>query len=201
MKRGSRRSGPAMGLDIVQTAGPQRSKVAVLRQQEKSSVIGSDDPVRAIAALCGIRLSPRPQPKAPPQPADPSPNAEASSEPVEVVDHGPGVRLTGFVYFVREQGRGPVKVGWAKDVQSRVRDLQIAHSAPLVVLAFVAAERRLEGYIHSALSDHRIRGEWFAPDAPTMSWVEWAAGMREAPLGYEDGPGRAEIDYLTGRIP
>ena len=71
----------------------------------------------------------------------------------------------GYVYIVQAGGhRRPVKVGHAKSVRGRLRDLQISNHAELVLLMAIECNNapRLERDIHAVLADSRLRGEWFA---------------------------------------
>lgn len=66
----------------------------------------------------------------------------------------------GSVYFVSADDRR-VKIGVARDVQSRVASLQTGCPDPLVVLGTFPGGALLERAIHAALKTEWIRGEWF----------------------------------------
>ncbi|WP_093803999.1 GIY-YIG nuclease family protein [Streptomyces sp. Wb2n-11] len=69
-----------------------------------------------------------------------------------------------FVYLVGIVPGPPipyVKIGYARDVWSRLGELQCGNPFELRVLSFLPGGREVEGSIHCALAAHRVRGEWF----------------------------------------
>lgn len=70
------------------------------------------------------------------------------------------------VYFIRERGTQNVKIGVAKDVNARLKDLQTGNANQLEIIntiLFPTEEDayRVENLLHKKyISDH-IRGEWF----------------------------------------
>lgn len=80
----------------------------------------------------------------------------------------------GVVYFIQSVGGGPVKIGWSKQVTSRLRGLQTGHAERLTILAVLPATKETERSIHRALPSHRLHGEWFAPSVEVLALVEWA---------------------------
>ena len=83
--------------------------------------------------------------------------SETPSEGAMEVDH---------LYLLRYPwGESPIKVGRAKDVDARVRQLERGHNFKLQQLAIFPGQGRLERRVHTLLSDHRAtdgRGqEWF----------------------------------------
>lgn len=69
----------------------------------------------------------------------------------------------GVVYFVGASVSGPVKIGFTTDrtVESRLANLQTGSHEEWVVLGQVDAGPTVERAIHSLLSSHSVRGEWF----------------------------------------
>lgn len=68
------------------------------------------------------------------------------------------------VYFIQADRGGPIKIGVAKDVEARLRDLQVGNPFELRVVGQIPnAGQALERRLHSLLERHRIRGEWFWP--------------------------------------
>ena len=66
------------------------------------------------------------------------------------------------VYFARAVGL--VKIGWAKNVQARLRELQTGCPVDLHLLATTPGERTDERSYHRRFCDFRARGEWFRGD-------------------------------------
>lgn len=68
-----------------------------------------------------------------------------------------------FVYAIREQDTGHLKLGISKDPEERLRQLQIANSSRLEIVAIRPAPNRFsdEAAIHKLAGQYRIHGEWF----------------------------------------
>lgn len=77
---------------------------------------------------------------------------EDSDEPVE------------GVYLIRARNSGFVKVGWSKNVYSRLATMQTGSSEELELIDVLQVGRTMEQTIHEANSDLRVRGEWFKPE-------------------------------------
>jgi len=70
----------------------------------------------------------------------------------------------GFVYLIRSEKGGPVKIGWARDPDKRCSDLQTAHPYRLAVIARFPGSLKLERELHERFAAVRIPGgEWFEP--------------------------------------
>lgn len=63
------------------------------------------------------------------------------------------------VYFAKRGKR--IKIGVAKNVQSRLRQLKTASAAPIKLIASLSGGFPLERSIHRRLEAQRISGEWF----------------------------------------
>jgi hypothetical protein len=72
----------------------------------------------------------------------------------------------GYIYFMQGQNGGPVKIGFTKSVETRIKEIQTGHPDTLVCLDFFPGNMEMESLIHKDLSKYRIRpnGEWFKPD-------------------------------------
>lgn len=69
-------------------------------------------------------------------------------------------RSEGWVYFI-SSGQGAIKIGWAKDPDKRLRQLQIGTPKPLRLVGVIAGSQMVERLIHKDLALARLRGEWF----------------------------------------
>ena len=76
------------------------------------------------------------------------------------------------VYFIRNSESGHIKIGTSEDPEGRLGQLQSAHSAALELIAVVSGDASHEAIIHEWLSDYRIRGEWFRPEADLLAAIE-----------------------------
>ena len=74
--------------------------------------------------------------------------------------HGTGDRTRDeFVYLITD---GPlVKIGYSKDVDRRLRDLQTSTGHNLSVTAYMKGTRQDEKALHRRFKAHRAKGEWF----------------------------------------
>ncbi len=70
-------------------------------------------------------------------------------------------------YFIQNRRNGYVKVGVSKSVYCRERTLQ-AQEPEIELIGYFSTGIDLENYIHSAWSDHRLRGEWFDVSKPQL---------------------------------
>ena len=81
----------------------------------------------------------------------------------------------GFVYFIEAIGLKKIKVGYSKDVESRLRQLQTAMPFEMRILASVPGTIALESEIHRLFAKTRVRGEWFED---TEKLREYIAAIR-----------------------
>lgn len=72
------------------------------------------------------------------------------------------------IYFIRAGDAGPVKIGWAKDVEARRAQLQVSHAEPLVVIRTIEGTRKTERWLHDRYDAGRQVGEWFQFDADML---------------------------------
>jgi hypothetical protein len=81
-------------------------------------------------------------------------------------------KYASFVYVVQNGERGPVKIGAAGSVLSRLIQLQIGNPVELIVPAVVmcGARHQIELAAHGLLEKHWVRGEWF--DVSPLEAVE-----------------------------
>ena len=83
-----------------------------------------------------------------------------------------------MIYFV-QAGDGHIKIGFAKDVPSRLAELQTAHVVPLTLLAHVVGDRLQEAALHRRFAAGRVRGEWFRSSPELLAFI---AAPAPAPL-------------------
>lgn len=79
-----------------------------------------------------------------------------------------------FIYFIEEDGPDAadiVKIGIAIDPAKRVAELQCGNARALRINIVLIGDAAVEGWLHSAWSDHRQQGEWFAPGSDILAWA------------------------------
>lgn len=77
-----------------------------------------------------------------------------------------------YVYFIQRGVRGPVKIGWAKKPEKRLRELQTGASGRLQLLVKVPGGQQLEHQYHREFAEHRLQGKWFEWCPPIRQKIE-----------------------------
>lgn len=103
------------------------------------------------------------------------------------------------VYFLQTERHGPIKVGIARVVASRIKTIQDYHPYPLVLLGDVPGARKHEAQIHRLLRDYRLRGEWFSAHADVLDLVYCVLGARSIEAGINRSAVRARAIRETTR--
>lgn len=67
----------------------------------------------------------------------------------------------GLVYFVYEDTKEYLKIGYSEKITERLRTIQNSNPRPLIVLGLVGGGFHFEQSLHQHFSEHRVRGEWF----------------------------------------
>lgn len=67
----------------------------------------------------------------------------------------------GYVYVIRGDPNGPIKVGFATDVRARMNALQTGCAWELRLLYVFPGPQKLEWFLHQRLKGYRMKGEWF----------------------------------------
>lgn len=78
---------------------------------------------------------------------------------------------TATIYFIGPDG-GPIKIGWASNITTRLRDLRLANAFPLKLWASVGGPPSLERDYHKRFAAHRLHGEWFARHPDILAEIE-----------------------------
>lgn len=92
------------------------------------------------------------------------------------LDAGP---ILGGVYMISGIGLNAVKIGYAKDINSRLGTLQTSNPVDLKTIARFSVEGPMaEKKLHVLIEDFRIRGEWFSPRAAILAALRIAQDER-----------------------
>lgn len=74
------------------------------------------------------------------------------------------------VYFISSEN-GPIKIGKAKNVMSRLSALQTSNPETLSILGILFGKEGIERRIHEQFSDLRLKGEWFKREVPLIEFI------------------------------
>lgn len=71
--------------------------------------------------------------------------------------------MEAFIYLLRIPEKGIYKIGVAKNVERRLKQLQTGNPEPIILVSKFKSERayKIESILHRRYSLNRIEGEWF----------------------------------------
>lgn len=94
---------------------------------------------------------------------------------IELINSAPTPRES-RVYFIQSGAAGAIKIGKAFSPGVRLAELQTACPSTLRLLGSIPGDVLDERELHARFSDDRVRGEWFAPSAKLLSFIEEVLG-------------------------
>lgn len=77
----------------------------------------------------------------------------------------------GVVYFCRSKDGGPVKIGYAANAESRLKELQTSHHSELELVNAIAGTHTDEHALHVRFAKYRLKGEWFRFIGPVKRYI------------------------------
>jgi hypothetical protein len=86
-----------------------------------------------------------------------------------------------YVYFIRGEGTGLVKIGVADDPRTRLRDLSIGSPVALTLLGQTPGNEAIERALHKRFAALRAHGEWFRETHELASFIAEVLGRSGAP--------------------
>ena len=72
-------------------------------------------------------------------------------------------KYKGFVYFVQGESGGAVKIGFSKNPEIRIKELQTGYPDTLKILCLIPGNEQTEKRFHKQFDNYRLNGEWFEP--------------------------------------
>lgn len=78
----------------------------------------------------------------------------------------------GFVYFMRINGRGHVKIGYASDIKARLSGHGTSTPGKPVLVGWMHGTMTTEKRLHKKYADLRVKGEWFKFSGLLKAFVE-----------------------------
>jgi hypothetical protein len=76
-----------------------------------------------------------------------------------------------MIYFVQADRVGLIKIGFAEDPESRLRELQVGSPVRLRLLRAEEGGREREAALHRRFAHARSHGEWFFPVPDLLAYV------------------------------
>ena len=86
-----------------------------------------------------------------------------------------------MIYFIQAGDSGPIKIGRAGSIPTRIASLQVGNPAELKLLGVLPEEKDL----HYDFADLALRGEWFSPGDRLLQFIKRYA-LNEVPVGWHD---------------
>lgn len=69
-----------------------------------------------------------------------------------------------MVYFILNKKDNLVKIGYSKQVKTRLKQLIYKHKTELEIYNVVNGDMNIEKYFHDKHKEHHVKGEWFKSD-------------------------------------
>jgi len=82
-----------------------------------------------------------------------------------------GYRRCGFVYCIRNDAAGAVKIGFSKNPMRRIKQLQTASPSRLRLVGMLESAQAFETALHEEYAHRRISGEWFDDSDTQISTI------------------------------
>ncbi len=68
-----------------------------------------------------------------------------------------------MIYFIQEGNVGNIKIGYSKNPEARLKDLQVGNSSKLEIIHTEQGDKTNEKEYHKMFIDDKVGGEWFKP--------------------------------------
>jgi len=76
-----------------------------------------------------------------------------------------------MIYFIQQEGGGPIKIGHSRDIKLRLSKLQSGYPYKLTLLGYVRGGCYEEKRLHKVFRKHRLNGEWFLPSRRVLTVI------------------------------
>jgi len=87
-----------------------------------------------------------------------------------------------LIYFIQNEVSLAIKIGVATDPEKRLSMLQIGSVDRLKILGTMPGLQEKEAELHRQFAGIRIRGEWFRPEPPLMTFIQSYFDGKMAPF-------------------
>lgn len=107
--------------------------------------------------------------------------AEAVEEMRRLAErHHVRTEMDDICYFIGSKN-GPIKIGYTRDLNKRLRTMQTSYPFKLEVLATTTGGQIAEARYHQRFADYRLEGEWFTPCQAIRSEIRRLNKLANAP--------------------
>jgi hypothetical protein len=76
-----------------------------------------------------------------------------------------------MIYFIQDIESKHIKIGYTKNIKSRISNLQVGSSSKLKLLGYISGDLTLEKEIHYIFREFTVRGEWFRVDQTIIDYL------------------------------
>ena len=103
------------------------------------------------------------------------------------------------VYFALSGNR--VKIGYSANVERRLEDVGAHLEAPLALLGTITGGYSTEHAIHAALSEFRLKGEWFRDCADVRGYIDRLLEVGPEAMGLPSAPEHTTVENSLPKSP
>lgn len=89
-----------------------------------------------------------------------------------------------YLYFFKSGNR--IKIGISRQVQQRLSTIGLHLSRPPKLIGCVPGSFALEKFVHAKLSEHKLRGEWFADCHPVRHVISDLVSRGPSAIGFSE---------------
>lgn len=89
----------------------------------------------------------------------------------------PPKKCKGYVYFIQGLCGGAIKIGFSKNPEKRLAELQTGYPDTLTILLMIPGTEATERAIHREFEASRLKGEWFRPDKYVLDRIKELKAM------------------------
>src|SRR5438046_422207 len=75
------------------------------------------------------------------------------------------------IYFIQAKPSGRIKIGFATNPRSRLRDIQCGNPEKLKLVGWLYGDRTKEHSLHWRFAEYKIKGEWFSPEPSLLDFI------------------------------
>lgn len=96
---------------------------------------------------------------------------------IERFAKNPPKKCKGYVYFIQGLCGGAIKIGFSKNPEKRLAELQTGYPDSLTIILMIPGTEATERAIHREFEASRLKGEWFRPDKYVLDRIKELKAM------------------------